>query len=113
MGRNSLEATKLLCNLIVRDWLDFLRGRPFFCDPDFADPLPLLDPVPFLAAVELGVFWGCAVEDDCAGNMLVCNSKPARIVAVKRLDDIVVLQFNPTRERIPASHALHLSVQAA
>ena len=113
MGRNSLDATKLLCNLIVRDWLDFLRGRPFFCAPDFAGALPLLDVVPFLEAVELELLWGCAVEDDCAGNMLACRSKPARSVAMKRLEGIVDLQFNPTRERIPASHALHLSVHVA
>jgi hypothetical protein len=51
MGRSSLLATKLLCSLMVRDAVDFLRGAcPFF---ELEDPFfVLLEGGFFLLAVE-------------------------------------------------------------
>ena len=87
MGRSSLEATKLLCSLIVREAVDFLRDLlPFFAfDEDFLPLAEALDEVFFLldecVAVEGGELW--------AGKALLCSISPAKTAAVNRLTDIV------------------------
>jgi hypothetical protein len=87
MGRSSLEATKLLCSLIVLEAVDFFRGAcPFFAlDEDFLLLADALDVVFFLldecVAVEDGELW--------AGKALLCSISPAKTVAVIRLKNIV------------------------
>jgi hypothetical protein len=99
MGRRSLDATKLLCSLIVRAAVDFLRGACPFADDFFwleddedlffflADEGELLG---FLAALD-GESW--------AGSGLLCsNSSAARIKAVNRLRELT--RFSVTRLRL-------------
>jgi hypothetical protein len=92
MGRKSLDATKLLCRLIVRAAVDFFRGAwPFLAVDFFA--LPDVDEVElffFLAGEEPVVCELLEAEEGVwAGNPLPCNSNNTAILnAVKRLKNI-------------------------
>src|SRR5208283_1383965 len=102
MGRRSLEATKLLCSLMVRAAVDFFRGAwPFFLAVDFFWPADEELFFFFLMEVELLLCdLSCADEEVCAGNPLPCSSNSAaRLVAINRLKNIAGISV--TRLDIP------------
>src|SRR5271157_2194446 len=97
MGRRSLEATKLLCSLMVRAAVDFfLVTWPFF-----AGAFLLLEEEGgeafFLLDVELPLFfadWFVVVEASCAGNPAPCSNRSAvRRAEVNRVGNIVTLSL--------------------
>ena len=71
---------------MVRAWLDFLRGLPFF-ELDLL-VFPVFDPDVFFWADDV-VLLCDALEDDCAGKTLEWSSSATRTVAVKRSGNIV------------------------
>src|SRR5271165_2285335 len=93
MGRRSLEATKLLCNWMVRAAVDFFRGACPFLDEDVVCVADAEDELFFLFLVDVEELLLCdlagADEELWACNPLACSSKKAaRLVAVNRLKNI-------------------------
>src|SRR3974377_86353 len=105
MGRRSLEATKLLCSLIVRAAVDFFRAWPFFAGA-FLLPDELEGEAFVWVGWELPLFfagWLVDVEVSCAGNPAPCsNSSTLRRAEVNRVGHIVT----PSLTRVCADSAL-------
>src|SRR5450631_389442 len=92
MGRSSLDATKVLCSLMVRAAVDFLRGCPFLVlavDGFFV--LPVFAPELFFLVVE--VLGGVVADELCAGKAPACSINPAKRVAITRVRDIVTFSL--------------------